>query len=156
MLEWFKTQVPEPVFALHSAAEQTAVDARDNLAIVTKQMQKERAVLCSELDVFLKSKTNDVRKSVRRDVNTINDLDAYSRKKCNGNKLTTTQQDRVALAKPLAPLASEIKISRSGVSGFFLGNASMPEKTESRTRKAVIAKQIAGHDGFIAAANLSP
>ncbi|MDR3503524.1 MAG: hypothetical protein P4L79_13185 [Legionella sp.] len=192
LLEWFKTQVPEPVFALfqhatiarahqrlqdfndhelwfgfsakvskalvalHSAAEQTAVEASDNLAIVTKQMQKERTVLCSELDVFLKSKKNDVRKSVRRDVDTINDFDAYSRKKSNGNKLTTTQQDRVALAKPLAPLASEIKISRSGVSGLFLGNVSMPERTEARARKAIIAKQIAAHDGFIAAANLSP
>lgn len=191
LLEWFKTQVPESVFALfqhatiarahqrlqdfndneqwfgfsaevsnalvalHSAAEQTVVEARDNLVIVTKQIQKERSLLYSELDVFLKSKKADVRKSVRRDVDTINDFDDYSRKKCNGNKLSAAQQERVALAKPLAPLASTIKISRSGVSGLLLGHASMPEKTEARTRKAIIAKQIAGHDGFVAATNLT-
>jgi hypothetical protein len=191
LLEWFKTQVPGPVFALfqhatiarahqrlqdfndneqwfgfsaevskalvalHRAAEQTVVEARDNLGIVTKQMQNERDLLCSELDVFLKSKKVDVRKSVRRDVDTINDFDDYSRKKCNGNKLSAAQQERVALAKPLAPLASTIKISRSGVSGLLLGHASMPEKTEARARKAIIAKQIAGHDGFVAAANLT-
>ncbi|WP_133136806.1 hypothetical protein [Legionella rowbothamii] len=191
LLEWFKAQVPGPVFALfqhatiarahqrlqdfndndqwfgfstevskalvalHSAAEHTVVEARDDLAMVTKQMQEERAMLCSELDVFLKSKKTEVRKSVRRDVHTINDFDDYSRKKCKGNKLIAAQQERVVLAKSLAPLASTIKISRSGVSGLLLGNASMPEKTEARTRKAIIAKQIAGHDRFLAVANLS-
>lgn len=104
---------------------------------------------------FLKSKKTEVRKSVRRDVHTINDFDDYSRKKCKGNKLIAAQQERVVLAKSLAPLASTIKISRSGVSGLLLGNASMPEKTEARTRKAIIAKQIAGHDRFLAVANLS-
>ncbi|MFJ1268841.1 hypothetical protein ACD661_09765 [Legionella lytica] len=190
LLEWYKTQVPAPVFvlfqhatiarahqrlrnfndheqvfgfswevkkalvALHSAAEQTALEAQNHLENVSKHMQRERAVLYSELDVFLKNK-QDVRHTRRRSVGTISDFEAYSRKKCTGDRLLAPQQDRVAQANPLAPLAPEIKISRSGVSGLLLGRVSMPEKTEARMRKAIIAKQIAGHDGFIAAANLS-
>ncbi len=188
LLEWFKTQVPSPIFALfqhstiarahqrlkglndqdqwfgfsaevsnalvalHDAADKTAGEARDNLVVVKRQMQKERAELYSELDVFLKNKKG---KAVKREVNSIRDFNAYWHKKCNSTKLQTAQTDRIVAAEPLAPLASTIKISRSGVSGLFLGKASMPERTEARTRKAIIAKQIVGHDGFIAATNLS-
>lgn len=164
LLEWFKTQVSKSIFSLfqhttiekahhrlkefkpadlkqdvrgalsdlNQAAEATAKSAKVELTAVDKQLKKENAELRQELDTLLKLKGKDVGK--------IEDFTAYSEKKCRGTKLSEEQQRKVAIANSLDPLASGMKKT------FF---SKRPNAMEARMRKAIIAKQIAGHEALI-------
>ena len=162
-MEWFKTQVPEAVFALFQyttiekahhrlnelriddleqgpavsdlkkAAEATNKSAKAELVAVNEKLQKDNTELRQELDKLLKLKN--------KSLENLTDFTAYFEKKCRGTKLSSEQQRKIAAANSLDPLDPGMKMTY-----FFFGK---PNATEARMRKAIIAKQIAGHETWL-------
>ncbi len=162
LLEWFKMQVPEAVFALFQyttiekahhrlrelkiddleqdtavldlkkAADATNKSAKEELDAVNEKLKKDNTALRQELGTLLKQKN--------KRLENLTDFTAYFEKKCRGTKLSLEQQRKIAAANSLDPLEPGMKWT------FF---SSKPNATEARMRKAIIAKQIAGHETWL-------